>query len=428
MLAPGKQIRYRLAAILLAHWADFVAQYKKWIRPVVFETVRRIIACRTPALGCHLYRCPKCSRFEVVPHSCKSRFCPTCGKLATDRWADNLLNDLLNVPYHHLVFAIPGKLRGTIARNREVGLNILVRAATACLNQWAKEQHGMRMGIVTVIHTFGADLKWHPHVHVLVTEGGLSLDGERWIQPYNVGWLINQAGLKKMWRYHCVKAFREAHRAGDLRWDAKSAFLKDYPRFNSFLDKLYQMTWYVHIGAALKDPSGTVRYIGRYTKRAVLAEYRITYYDGKVVRFSYRDYANGGETAYKTMPVMAFIGRLIRHIPDKHFKMVRYAGLFAPRWKARYLDQARRALAKPEQRDRSGKVIAVREETATSLLPWRERWKIDFQEDPLMCPTCQVEMEFVAQVFGVHAMIAQLFTAAGRPTAPSNPAWEPSPG
>src|SRR5579864_3070946 len=123
MLAVGSEIRYRIAALLEAHWAEFVRSTKQFIRPVVFETVRKIIACRTPALGCHLYTCPQCQRIEVVPHSCpqcqrievvphscKSRFCPTCGKHATDRWAAGVLNDLLDVPYHHLVLAVPAHL------------------------------------------------------------------------------------------------------------------------------------------------------------------------------------------------------------------------------------------------------------------------------------------------------------------------------
>jgi hypothetical protein len=160
----------------------------------------------------------------------------------------------------------PWQLRPIIACNREVGLNLLARAATGCLTQWARDPHDMRMGMVTVIHTFGGDLKCHTHVHLLVTEGGLSLDGQRWVRPYNLGWLISQAGVKKMWRYHCTTAFREAHRCGKLRWEAKSAFLKAFPCFNKLLSRLYEMTWYVHIGAALLDPSATVRYIGRYTQ------------------------------------------------------------------------------------------------------------------------------------------------------------------
>jgi hypothetical protein len=426
MLRPGARIRYRLAAILLAHWDDFVASSRKWIRPVVFETVRKIVACRTPALGCHVYQCPKCHQMRVVPHSCKSRFCPSCGKLATDRWADGVLNELLDVPYHHLVMSGPWQLRPIIAFNREVGLNLLARAASGCLTQWARDQHGMRMGMVAVIHTFGADLKWHPHVHLLVTEGGLSLDGKRWVRPYKLGWLMREAGVKKMWRYHCVTAFREAHRAGELRWEAKSAFLKQYPRFNALLSKLYTLTWYVHIGAVLLDPRATVRYIGRYTKRAVLAEYRITHYDGKTVRFSFRDYAQGGKTSYKTLPVLAFIGRLVRHIPDKGFKMVRHAGLFAPRWKARHLEQARAALAAEAQSEREAD--QAHEAAPMSLRPWRERRIAIDKEDPLRCSTCQVEMQLREIVFGSHEAIAAYFEAAKRPTAPFHPTPALAPG
>ena len=122
-----------------------------------------------PGPGAHVYACPNGHEIHLVPHSCKSRFCPTCGKHATDQWADGALSDLLEVPYHHLVLSAPCQLRGIMALNRQVCLSILVRAATACFNQWAREQYGMRMGIVTVIHTFGSDLRWHPHLHLLVT-------------------------------------------------------------------------------------------------------------------------------------------------------------------------------------------------------------------------------------------------------------------
>lgn len=422
--------RYRLAAILAVHWWAFVASYGRWIRPVVFETVRKILACRTPILGCHVYRCRRCGRTEVVPHSCKSRFCPSCGKLASDRWADGVLNDLLNVPYHHLVLAVPWHLRSLIAFNREVGLNLVVRAATGCLKQWAHDQHQMRMGIVAVIHTFGSALGWHPHVHLLVTEGGLSLDGKRWIQPYKLGFLMRHEGLKKMWRYHVIRAFRQAHKAGEFRFSAKSAFLKKYPCFNKMLSGLFNVTWYAHIGACLLDPRATVRYIGRYTKRAVLAEYRITHYDGKIVRFAFKDYAQGGKTSYKTLGVLAFIGRLIRHIPDKHFKMVRYAGLFATRWKAGYQAQAEAALVAFQSSSAQPipAMSSAQPAPATSLLPWRERRTAQQGTDPLQCPSCQTPMSWIGAVFGSHASLAEYFEAAGIPTSPCHPIWQPEHG
>ena len=111
MLRPAPHIRYHIAAILAVHWLQFVVQYKRWIRPVVFENVRKVLACRTPVLGCHIYQCKGCGHIELVPHSCKSRFCPTCGKHATDLWANHVLNRLLDVPYHHLIMAVPWQLR-----------------------------------------------------------------------------------------------------------------------------------------------------------------------------------------------------------------------------------------------------------------------------------------------------------------------------
>jgi hypothetical protein len=127
----------------------------------------------------------------------------------------------------------------------------------------------MRLGVVLVLHTFGSDLKWHPHPHLLITEGGLSLDGKRWVPPYGDGWLMADGRLKKMWRYHVIRALRRAHRAGELRFPEGVAFLADHSRFNALLNRLYQMTWYAHIGASLRNPGFTLRYIGRYTKRAV---------------------------------------------------------------------------------------------------------------------------------------------------------------
>jgi hypothetical protein len=419
MLAVGSQIRYRLAALFEAHWDAFVRSAKQWIRPVVFETVRKIVACRTPALGCHLYTCPQCGRREVVPHSCKSRFCPACGKHATDRWTARVLNDLLDVPYHHLVLAVPAHLRGVLSFNRPGTLNLLFSAATAALTQWAREQHGMRLGIVAVLHTFGSDLKWHPHLHLLVTEGGLSLDGSLWVRPYGKGWLMAHGTLKKMWRYHVIRALRQAHHEGQLRFSKKAAFLAEYPRFNAMLRRLYEIVWYAHIGASLCDPRFTLGYIGRYTKRAVLAEYRITHYDAEkgLVRFAYRDYAQGGKTSYKTLPVLAFIGRLIRHIPDKHFKMVRYAGLFATRWRQHYLAHARAALGQSQP------VSPVAEETPACLLSWRER-RLAEGKDPLQCSICRIPLQFVRLVFGAHEPIAELFRAAGKPLRPQHPAWD----
>lgn len=199
-------------------------------------------------------------------------------------------------------------------------------------------------------------------------------------------------------RYHGMTAFRRAHRCGKLRWEAKSAFWKAFPCFHRLLSRLYEMTCYVPVGAAWLDPRATVRYIGHSTKRAVPAEYRITDDDGKVVRFAFRDYAQGGPTSYKTLPVLASIGRLIRPMPDKHCKMVRCAGLSAPRWQAGYLAAAHAAL--PRENKAATKSAAESEPAQASLLPWRRRRLVHGAADPLLCPCCHVAMQRIEVAFG----------------------------
>jgi hypothetical protein len=414
MLRAVPHIRYHISAILAVHWAEFVAQYKRWIRPVVFENVRKVLACRTPVLGCHIYQCKGCGHIELIAHSCKSRFCPSCGKHATDVWANEVLNRLLDVPYHHLIMSIPWQLRIVILMNREVGLKLLVHAAAEAIQQWARDIKGMRMGILIVIHTFGADMKWHPHIHLIVTGGGVSLDGKRWIAT-DPKFLMHHGGLKKRWKYQVSTRMKKAHRQGQWRFPKSKDFLKEYPRFAAMINKLWKLTWYAYIGASLADPRFSVRYIGRYTKRAVMAEYRIIYYDGKparpgIVRFSYKDYAEGGKISYMTLKVHTFIGRLIRHIPDKYFPMIRYAGLFSNRWKSQYLTQARTALNESGPDDCDKKLRPS----------WAERQADYTGVNPLICPRCNQPLTFIATLFGNWEQLQSLFQKAGKdPTIPS---------
>jgi len=414
MLRPSTHIRYHIAAILAVHWVQFVAQYKRWIRPVVFENVRKVLACRSPVLGCHIYKCDSCGHVELIPHSCKSRFCPTCGKHATDVWADQVLNGLLDVAYHHLVMAIPWQLRIVIMMNRRAGLNLITQAATEAVQQWARDIKKMRMGILVVIHTFGADMKWHPHIHLIVTGGGLSLDGKRWIQT-DPRFLMHHGGLKKRWKYQVCTRMKKAHREDQWRFPKSKHFLKQYPLFASMINKLWNLTWYAYIGASLLDPRFSVQYIGRYTKRAVMAEYRIVYYDGKIVRFSYKDYAEGGKFSYITMKVHTFIGRLIRHIPDKYFPMIRYAGLFANRWKKQYVSQCRIALNQPEPDDTD----------ANTRQSWAERQAELTGIDPLLCPNCDQPLTFVGMLFGNWQKLQDIFDTAGKDASIAPPSLKP---
>jgi len=388
--------------IFALHWWGFIEKYKKWIRPAVFENVRKIMTCRSPELGFHLYGCPGCGKLKIIPHSCKSRFCPVCGKIATDKWAQGVLNDLLDVHYHHLVLTVPWELRPIMLMNRKITFDVLFKAAIKSISDWAKMRWNMRMGIIAVLHTFGGDLKFHPHIHLIVTGGGLSIDGDKWIE-LDPKFLMPHSGLKKRWRYNVVKMFGKLHKKGKLRFPKSSSYLKEIKCFNGLMSKIYKYMWYAFIGASLLDPTASVQYIGRYTKRAVLAEYRITYYDEKIIRFRFKDYAQG-KTSYKTLSIFSFIRRIIQHIPDKWFRMIRHAGIFSNRWKSRYMPVARKLIGQ------KGSDTSVKDNNSSPN--WRAR-QIDYTgKDPLYCDRCKQPMRFIGAFFGAHYRLNMIWSVS----------------
>jgi len=188
------------------HWERFREKHGASIRPAIVEAVEKVLACRNPErMGYHRYRCPTpgCFSERIVPHSCKSRFCSSCGKVMTDRWMERAGREFLDVPYYHLVFTIPQELRNVFAWDRKL-LGVLFYAAKTTVLEWCRREAGYIPGIAAVQHTFGSDLKFNPHIHMLITEGGLSPDRTRWIHNEFIPWKM----LKARWKYHVVMGIR----------------------------------------------------------------------------------------------------------------------------------------------------------------------------------------------------------------------------
>jgi hypothetical protein len=234
------------------------------------------------------------------------------------------------------------------------------------------------MGLVTVIHTFGADIKWHPHLHLLVTEAGLSLDGERWVRPYNLGWLMSHAGLKKMWKYHVVRAFRDAHKNGELRFRTGAGFLKLYPRFSSFLGKLRQFIWYAHIS-------------GLFATR-----WR-------------RDYLAQARRALSPEQVPATSNSADPENPADPADPANSAN------SANSADSA-------DSANSADSADSANPGAPDSLGTWRERRQGETGVDPLRCSHRGQSMHLKEVAFGPHNRIEQLFRSAGHPLKPFSPA------
>lgn len=307
------------------NWQRFHSKYKHRIRESVVENIDKLFLCRTQELGFHKYQCPHCGETVTVPHSCKSRICSSCGKLATDRWMSSAITQFPNVSYQHLVFTVLGELRTLILLNRKLLLNALFKLAALTVTTWTITNKSYIPGITMVMHTFGRDLKFNPHIHILLTCGGLSLNHDRWI---NRSFIPHQA-LKPIWRYQVISFIRNSAQKNLL-------ILPLTLNLNSLLNTLYCKIWYVNIGRKLPNARFTITYIGRYAKRPVIAESRILQYDGYFVLFSYEDQLSS-KTFYVRLSVDEFIARLIRHIPDKGFRQIRYAGIFASRVRSKLI-------------------------------------------------------------------------------------------
>ena len=303
------------------NWQRFYQKHKSQIRDSVVENINKLFLCRTQELGFHKYQCPHCGEFVTVPHSCKSRICSSCGKLATDHWISSSLSLFPNVSYQHIVFTVPEELRDLILLNRKLLLNALFKLSSSTIISWVKSNKYYLPGIAMILHTFGRDLKFNPHIHMLVTCGGLSLSYDKWIHSF----FIPEKALKPIWRHNVISFIRKSYHNNSLLLSSNIKL-----NFNTFLNNLYSKIWYVNFGKKLDNASFTIIYIGRYTKRPVIAESRILSYDGKFVIFCYDDQITS-ETYHVKLTVEEFIARLIRHIPDKSFRQIRYAGIFAAR-------------------------------------------------------------------------------------------------
>lgn len=395
------------------NWKRFLAwkdQQGQAVRSAVRYHVNRALACRTPALGIHVYTCEACGTARLIPHSCKSRFCSSCGTARTESWCRQLLSELLDVPYRHLIFTIPWQLRLIIQDNRARLEQVLFRAAADSIlaltrgtprplgrkaqERMARKRKKYLPGIQEALHSFGNDIKWNPHIHMMVTAGGLSLDGEEWIDAPDRS-LVSAVELATEWKLRVIELIAREHKKERLVCRRLRCDRRRRLKVGELLGNIRRRRWRVLIGPSLEDPRHAVLYCARYSRRAALGETRITKYDGQYVTFRYKDYYNQGKPAWKKLPVLVFIDRLTQHIPEKGARHFRSYGLFAPRVKTELLAKARA-------------IIGQRKRPRPADLTWEQRRKQSGEKTPLACPRCGGHMRYAYDLFGNHAVLAFL--------------------
>lgn len=307
-----------------------------------FRAMRAIEICRTAALGGHTDACDHCGAVRISYNSCRNRHCPKCQFLAKERWLEARKADLLPVPYFHVVFTLPEALRPLALRNQKVVYNLLFQSASQTLRELSRDPRhlGAQIGFTAVLHTWSQTLMDHPHLHCVVTGGGLSLDGQEWIASRK-DFFIPVRVLSRLFRGKFLDYLKKAYQDGKLKFPGLLAPVEGSASFNVYLSGLYQQEWNVYCKPPFSSPQEVVDYLGRYTHRVAISNDRILSLEGDQVSFRYRDYADGGKI--KTMPLHAFefIRRFLLHILPEGFVKIRHYGILSNRNKATRLRRCR---------------------------------------------------------------------------------------
>lgn len=322
---PTKE--YRLSDFFDNWWDKYAQSPKEFIQPEQYKAVNAIRTCRTAALGVDIYACPSCGEISEVYHSCKNRFCPTCSWRDTVQWAERIKKGMMDLPHRHVVFTLPHSLNPMIKRNQSQLLNELMRVTADVFRDWMSAKFNLRIGIISVLHTFGEAKNYHPHIHMIVTWGGIDKHtGEKRALE---GDYVNYEFLQQKFRCKFEDELIRMFDAGELEHN-----YPDRKDFMTFIKRVNKKQWVVHLEPPMDIPAKVIRYIGRYSKRACLSEYKITKMEGEYIGFKHKDYKN---LDYNNKPIEKilelhysdFFPLLLQHVPMPYFRIVRYYGVYS---------------------------------------------------------------------------------------------------
>lgn len=358
--------KINLKDIFSAKWDDFLHDNPNIvIRDIVHKEVEKLISCKTFHTGFYSYQCTDCGKTKNVPFTCKSRFCPSCGmKYVLDR-ANTITKKCVNCKHRHLVFTIPDTLRIFFLKDRSL-LNILFQAVADTLNSWVNQlnkSQNFKPAFISTLHTFGRDLKWNPHIHVLFAELALGNGTYKKLPfiPYDM--------LRKRFRTTLLSSLEKIIGKDNFRAIKNDIYSKNENGFYVFARP-----------DSCKNVKSTVKYVIRYSGKPAIAESRITAFDGEYVTFWY-DSHETGERVIETIHVYEFFKRLIIHISDRYFNNIRYYGFYS------------------KEHSVFKKLPMLLSEGAKKVhslfKTWRNKLRWYFNVDPLLCKSCNKVMELI---------------------------------
>jgi len=364
-----------------------------------------IEVCRTAALGGHLERCDQCGHERNCFNSCRDRHCPKCQSLARAQWIEDRQSELLEVPYYHVVFTVPEQIATIAYQNKEVVYGILFRAAAETLRTIAADpKHlGAEIGFFAVLHSWGQNLLFHPHLHCVVPGGGLSPDGQRWISC-PPGFFLPVRVLSRLFRRLFLESFERAFDSGKLRFFAALEPLRERAAFDRHLAPVKSCEWVVYAKRPFAGPQQVLDYVGRYTHRVAISNHRLVDIENDQVRFHWKDYRQEGQVKTMSLSADEFIRRFLLHVLPNRFQRIRYYGFLGNRYRQERLDQCRRVL---------GMQIAVLPTAAAPETDYRDRYEELTGRSLHQCPECrQGRMQVIAMLPPLPRRLPQLIDSS----------------
>ncbi len=370
--------RLRVAEVFRRSGAKYVAE--RGASRKQRQAVRDITLCRTEALGGNARRCPKCGHVEVHYSSCRNRHCPTCHAVSRAKWTARRKAAILGVGHFFVTFTVPEELRGIARQNEREFYGAMFEAAAQTVGELGKDSLGAQMGVTAVLHTWGRDMSYHPHVHSVVTAGGLSNEEQRWVATREQ-FLFPFEQLKAVYRSRMLQGLRQLYAKGKLAFPGELTLVGRPWAFERLLKQLWRKKWVVDVQSPRGRPENAIKYLGAYTHRVAISDRRLVSLGEGEVCFCTR-----GEKKV-TLTDEEFLRRFLMHVLPPRFHKIRHYGLYASQSK-KQLQKARELLGQaaeePEEAEEFGDDDALLLEAES----WEDVVAIVTGIDPRCCPRC----------------------------------------
>ena len=320
----------------------YIEQYSP--SAIQLKTAHNIINCKTGAYGSNISICEDCGKIHIHHNSCRNRCCPMCQAISKELWMDARREDVLDAPYFHLVFTVPDILNPVILSNQKMLYDALYHAVSATISELAADTKylGAKVGYICILHTWGSEMNFHPHIHTILLGGGLTVKNQ-WKDNGNDFFLPIRV-ISKVFRGKYLDELKLLWKEEKLQFYGSSEKYRNHYVFQELLDTCYAMEWVPYCKKTFNGAQSVINYLGKYTHRIAISNYRIISMDEQTVTFSVKDYHNEEKWKNLTLSGIEFIRRFLMHVPPKRFVRIRHYGLLCSRTKNKKLTLCRNLL------------------------------------------------------------------------------------